>query len=96
MDIKRVSAYDDSLEIIAENVVCMLMPDEGSVKLDSGVATHPSDSGRAWEVLLQEPNSDVAKGDLLLAADITLKVFDIRRLENGNVMCLACSEVGVP
>ena len=96
MTIKRESAYEESLEIIAENVVCMLMPNRDSVRLESGVATYPSDSGRTWTVLLQVPNSDVAEGDLLTSGDMTLKVFDTKALTNGTVMSLSCSEVGVP
>ena len=82
--VKRESAYDRSLDVIAEDIVCSVQPGRDRVHLDNfGVPIRQSDLRANWTVLLEVPNKAITEGDILFIPD--LNPDGTQRLDaNGN------------
>ena len=96
LTVVRRSATERNVEtVIAENVVCMVLPGRDLVILDDGIAVKQSDLRSDWTILLERPNPDISEGDFLYRSDGSeLQVFGTRRV--GNVMFLEINNVAIP
>lgn len=82
--IVRKSAFESRNEtIVAEDVVCMVVPQTDIVEVVDGVGL----SDMEWAALLESPNADISEGDVLRRADGTeLPIRRVRAL--GSVLQL--------
>ena len=82
--IARKSAFEQGSEtIVAEDVVCMVVPQTDIVEVVDGVGL----SDMEWAALLESPNADISEGDVLRRADGTeLPIRRVRAL--GSVLQL--------
>ena len=82
--IVRKSAFESRNEtIVAEDVVCMVVPQTDIVEVVDGVGL----SDMEWVALLESPNADISEGDVLRRADGTeLPIRRVRAL--GSVLQL--------
>ena len=96
LTVLRRSAFERGDEtVIAENVVCLVLPGRDLVSLDGGIPIKQSDLRSDWTVLLERPNPAIHEGDFLSRPDGSeLQVFGIRRL--GGVMFLEINNVAIP
>ena len=80
----RKSAFEHGSEtIVATDVVCMVVPQIDLVEIVDGVGI----SDIEWAALLEEPNADIATGDVIRRADETeLSIHRVRAL--GSVLQL--------
>lgn len=80
----RKSAFTSGSEaVIAEKVVCMVVPQTDIVEIVDGVGL----SNMEWAALLENPNADISEGDVLRRADGTeLPIRRVRAL--GSVLQL--------
>lgn len=94
VEILRPSAFaDGSLESVASNVVCMIVPGSGAgVNVESGVPIERT----TWLALLEERNDSLAIGDIIARSVGTrFRVRGIRKFSGGDVMQLELTEHGV-
>ena len=94
--VARRSAFERGDEtVIAENVVCMVLPGRDLVSLNMGIPIQESDLRTDWTVLLEQPAAAIDVGDFMYRADGSeLQVSGVRRL--GDVMLLEINNVVIP
>lgn len=89
----RKSAFESGSEtVVAENVVCMVVPQTDVVQIVEGVGI----SDMEWAALLEKPNPDISEGDVIRRSDGTeLPIRRVRALGSVLQMELKVNDVVV-